>query len=76
MIERSQHLRFALEAAHTIRIARELVRENLDCHFTLEFRIARAIYGAHSALAQQRRDFMGAEVCTDADRQVQLLVWY
>ena len=51
MIERGEDFGFALEAAHTVGIARKLIRQDLDGDFALQLRIACAIDLAHSALA-------------------------
>jgi hypothetical protein len=52
MIQRCEHLRFALEAMHAPCIAGEGSRQNLDRDVAIEFRIGRAIDRPHSALAE------------------------
>ena len=53
MIERREHLRFALEARQAIGIAGERRRQHLDRDVAIQLRIARAIDLAHAAGAEQ-----------------------
>ena len=43
MVERRQHLSFALEPGQAVWIAGELLREDLEGDVTIQFRVARAI---------------------------------
>src|SRR5262249_4002926 len=68
MIKRSENFGFAPETAHTCRVARKFIRQNLDGNFSLEFDVARAIDLAHSALAEQGCDFIRAELLANLER--------
>ena len=57
MVQRGEHLRFALEAREAIRIARERVGQDLQRDVAIQLRIARAIHLAHAAGAKGRRGF-------------------
>ena len=61
MIQRREHLRFALEARKTIGIARKCVRQDFDRDIAPEPRIARAVDVAHPAAADQRDDLVSPE---------------
>ena len=61
MIERSEDLRFALEAGKALWIVREGVRQNLQRHLATEFGVFRAIDLAHTAFADRRGDVVDAE---------------
>jgi hypothetical protein len=65
VIQRSQNFRLSLESAHARRIARKFIRQDLDCNFTLQLGITRAIHLSHAALAQQCDDFMGSELSSN-----------
>ena len=56
-------LRFALQALPQIRIGRETCGQYLDGNISFEPCVARSIYLAHTARAQRREDFVGAEFC-------------
>ena len=62
MIERRDRARLALEALAQLRIRRERRRQDLDRHRAIEPRIARPIDLAHATRADERDDFIGAEV--------------
>src|SRR5262249_14847984 len=68
MVERRENFRFTLESAHSVNIARELVRQNLDRDFALELQVAGAVDLAHAAFAEQSGDFVGTEDCAEWDR--------
>ena len=57
-----QHLRFALEPRETLGILRERVGQDLERDVAVELGIARTIDFAHAACAQEREDFIRAEV--------------
>jgi hypothetical protein len=56
MIQRRQHLCFALETGHARGVVREGRRQHLDRHVPVELRIGGAIDGAHAALAELGND--------------------
>src|SRR5262249_9218683 len=58
MIQRCQHVRFALETLHPVRIGRELRWQELQRDNAIQLRIRRAIYLAHAALANEGKDFV------------------
>jgi hypothetical protein len=62
MIEARQHASFALETRTSIRVLRELARQNLDSYVTLESRIARPVNLSHAANPEQRQYFVRAKV--------------
>ena len=65
MVERGQRLGFALKPAHSIRIPRELLWQDLDGHVTFELRVAHTVDLTHAAFAQQRRDLVGPQLLAD-----------
>ena len=72
MIQGCQNLGLTLKAAHSVRITRELIGQNFDRNFTLEFRISCPVHLAHAAFAEQRGDFVRAKLSADRDRQESL----
>ncbi len=52
MIERGQHLGFALEAEEAIAIAGKALGQHLDRHVAIELRVASAVDHTHSACAE------------------------
>ena len=63
MIQRCQHLGFALEAGEPIRILRKGLRQYFDRDIAIQLFVARPIHLTHSALAQLRADFVTTEFC-------------
>jgi hypothetical protein len=61
MIQGSQHFRFALKPREPIRVGRERGGQNLDGDLSFELRVRRAVDLTHSAFADERSDFVGAE---------------
>ena len=61
MIQRGEHLRFALEPRDAFGVGRERVRQNLDRDRSAKLRIARAIDLAHAARAEGGKDLVRAE---------------
>ena len=61
MVERRQHLRFAVEARQSLRVVGEDVRENFDRDVTVQLRVARPIDLAHAAGPEGGQDFVRAE---------------
>ena len=55
MIERGEHLRFALEPREPSGIARERLRQDLDRDLAIELGVARAVDLAHAAGAELAR---------------------
>src|ERR1017187_8891584 len=58
MIQRSQHLRFALKSREPARIARECFRQHFDRDVAPELSVMRLIHLAHAARANRRDDFI------------------
>ena len=58
MIQRRQHVRFALEAGQTFGIARERVGQDLERDVALQLGVARAIHLAHPARPERRENFI------------------
>ncbi len=61
MVERGQHLRFALETREALRVVHEGVRENLQGDIAVELGVPRLVHLAHAARADGGEDFVGAE---------------
>ena len=61
MVERRQHLRFALETRESLRVGGEEVRQNLDGHVTVQSRVACPVDFAHPAGPEGGQDFVAAE---------------
>ena len=55
MIQRREHLRFALEPREPIRIGRERLRQDLERDVAIQPRVAGAIHLAHAARADELR---------------------
>ena len=68
MIQRREHLRFALEAGEAIGIARERVRQDLQRDLAIQLRVARAIDLAHAAGAKRGQDLIRAEARSGGQR--------
>ena len=61
VVERGQHLRFALEACEAIGIERERIGDDLQRDVASQFRIARPIHFAHAAGPKGGEDLVRAE---------------
>jgi hypothetical protein len=61
MIQRREHLGFAMESRKPIRVPREKRRQRLDGDVARELRIPRAIHLAHPTAADERHDFVRTE---------------
>ena len=61
VVERGQRLRFAAEALEALWAGLDLGRQHLECNATQEPRVERRVDLAHTALAQERFDRVGAE---------------
>ena len=68
MIQRRQHLRFALKTGEPFGIVRERFRQNFDGHVAPELGVVRLIHLSHAARANLRDDFVGAEICASSER--------
>ncbi len=68
MVQRGQHLRFALEAGQPVGVCGEGVGENFECYVTVEGSIGGPIDLAHAALANEGSDIVVAEPGTDFKR--------
>jgi hypothetical protein len=64
MVQRGEHLRFALESGQAIGIAREYLGQDLERDIAAEPRIARAPHFAHAARAEGGQHFIRAEAHT------------
>ena len=64
MVQRRQNFGFSLEPRPPIRIGCEGLWQDFDRDVAVKLRVASAIDLAHSALAEQRGDFVGAEART------------
>ena len=73
MVERGEHLRFAMKACEAIRIGGERRRQDLQRDVAIELCIARAIHLAHAAGADGGDDFIRPETSggTDGHRFVE-----
>jgi hypothetical protein len=61
MVQRGEHLGFALKAGEAIRIRREGLGQNLQRDVAIELRVAGAIHLSHPARPKERDDLVGAE---------------
>ena len=61
MVERGEDVRLTLEARQSVGVQRERIRQDLDCHVTLQLRVACAIHFAHAAGAKQTGDLIRTE---------------
>src|SRR5262245_24901658 len=61
MIERRQHLCFALEACDALGISRETLEHDLDGDRALQFRVAGTVHLAHAARAESVGDLVRAD---------------
>ena len=61
MIERGQNFRFALETRHTLSVAGEDFRLDLDGHNTIEPCVPSAVNLAHPTCTDSWEDFIGAQ---------------
>src|SRR5262245_15111790 len=62
VIQRGENLCLALKTPDALDILGKLRRQHLYCHVALELEVARAVYLAHAALAEQTNDFMRTEM--------------
>ena len=61
MIERGQHLGFALESGQPIRIRRERLGKHLDRHVSVKVGVSGSIHLPHTAFADLGGDLIRAE---------------
>ena len=76
IVERGRSLGFALESRQVRGIGREIRRKHLDRHAPIEPGIARRVDFPHSACADRRQDFVGAEPGTRCESHVAALEYY
>ena len=67
MIQRREHLRFALEARHALGVVSERVGQHFHRDVAAEPGIARAVHLTHAARAEGGGDFVGAQFRTGAN---------
>ena len=67
MVQRRQHLRFALKPGEPFGIMREGFRQDFDGHVAPELGVVRLIDLAHPARADWCEDFVGAEMGASRD---------
>ena len=60
--ERGNRLGLALEPGESVRVFRELLRQDLHRHFSAEARVLRPVHLAHAACAEGREDLVGTEL--------------
>ncbi len=72
MIERRQHLRFALEAGQTFGVAGKGVWEHLDRHLPVKARVSGPVDLAHPTFTDLGGDFIRAKESAGFKRHVQL----
>jgi hypothetical protein len=58
MIQRGQHLGFALKTSNTRRVALEFPWQNLNSHFASQLGVGCAIDLAHATGTQERNNFV------------------
>jgi len=69
MIQRREGLGFTLTSCEALRVIRHRGQQHLDGYLAIELRIARALHGAHAALAKRRQDLEGAEARAGRERR-------
>jgi hypothetical protein len=68
MIQRRQHLRFAMKAREPIGVGCKCGRQNLQRDVTIELRIARAVDLTHAACTNGGDDFVWSEATAGTER--------
>ena len=66
MIQRREHVGFALEPGESVAIVYEGLGEDLQRDIAAEPRIGRPIHAAHAAFAEESGDIVVSEPSTDA----------
>ena len=61
VVQRSEHLRFALKSREALWIVGEEIRKNFDRDVAIERRVARAIHLSHTAGAERGENVVRAE---------------
>ena len=69
MFQRRENFGLPLESRHAFGIAAEFIGQDFDGDFAFQLGVARAVDFTHPALAEQGRDLMRAELCTDRQGQ-------
>src|ERR1041385_7891030 len=72
MVDRSQHLGFALQARHAIRIFCQLRRQNFYGYIATELAVSGPVHFAHAALTQKAKNFVGSKASSDQQRHIDL----
>src|SRR5947207_14647651 len=62
MVQGGEDLRLALEAGQTFGVGRKDLRQDLEGHIAVQFRITRAIHLAHATAPEGADDFIRAEL--------------
>ncbi len=68
MIKSADGARLLFKTTQSIRIGREIWRQDFDRHVASKPRVAGAIHFTHAACAEGRDNFVGAEACTGGNR--------
>jgi hypothetical protein len=63
MIQRRQHLRFALKTRKPLGIVRECFGQDFDRHVAPKLGVVRLVHFSHAARTDLRSDFIRAEFC-------------
>jgi hypothetical protein len=58
MVQRSQYFGFTLKAVNAIGIPRNVFRQDLDRHFTLQLQVTGTIHLTHTAFTEQSGDLV------------------
>jgi hypothetical protein len=61
VVERGEHLRFALEARHAVGVVGEDVRQNFQRHVATQLGVAGAIDFAHTACADLGQNLISSD---------------
>src|SRR6185436_21006904 len=77
MVQRREHLHFALEAHQTIGVIRQRFRQDLDCDRAIQLPVPRAIDLAHSAGTDRRDDLVWTQAGTwrETHWSMRIIVW-
>src|SRR5262249_18849352 len=67
VVQGCQHFCFALKATDSVLVKGELIRQDLDCDFTLQLQIASPVHLAHATLSEQGSYFKRAKLRADCE---------
>jgi hypothetical protein len=62
VIQRGEHLRFALETRHALGVCGEALRQDFERDVATQLRVARPIHLAHAARAERGENLIGTEL--------------